>query len=222
MPFAAFGLFGWCMANGGGIDAISVANNAVVQGVPTFWAVMSGINAVMGTLSPLLVNQPDLARYCLKPSDAGWPQGLAVFASKTLVFFLGLASTASIQNAWGKAYWNIWDLLNAILGHIWTPAARCAVFIVSFAFFFSTIGTNLGSNSIPFGADLTGLFPRYLTIRRGQVLCAFIGVALVPWKLIATAQTFITFLGSYSIFMSPLCAVSFSPSAQKSTVPNML
>lgn len=102
---------------------------------------------------------------------------------------------------------NVWDLLNAILVHFWTPAARCAVFLVSLAFLFSVLGTNLGSNSIPFGADLTGLFPRYLTIRRGQVLCAIVGVALVPWKLISSAQTFLTFLGSYSIFMSPLCAI---------------
>lgn len=104
MPIAALGLFGWCMANGGGIGAISVANGAVPN-VPAFWAIMNGINVVMGTLSPLLVNQPDLARYCLKQNDAGWPQGLAVFVSKNIVFFIGLAATTSMQNAWGKAYW---------------------------------------------------------------------------------------------------------------------
>ena len=57
---------------------------------------------------------------------------------------------------------------------------------------------------------MTGLFPQYLTIRRGQVLCAILGFALVPWKLVATADKFITFLGSYNIFMAPLCAVSES------------
>ncbi len=103
---------------------------------------------------------------------------------------------------------NIWDLLNAILDHNFTPAARTAVWLVSLAFLFSQFGINFGGNSIPFGADMTGLFPKYLTIRRGQVICAILGVAVVPWKLIANATAFISFLGSYNIFMAPLCAVS--------------
>lgn len=212
MPFATFGLFGWCMAHGTGlstIDAQSAAGAKARAATTTGWAVMSGINVVMGTLSPMLVNQPDLARYCKKPRDAGWLQGISVFVSKVLIFSLGLMATSSMQGAYGKAYWNMWDLNDAILDHNWNATARFGIFLVSFSYLFSVFGTNLGANSIPFGADMTGLFPRYLTIRRGQVLCALLGVALVPWKLIATAQTFITFLGSYNIFMAPLCAVSY-------------
>ncbi|KAF2730613.1 NCS1 nucleoside transporter [Polyplosphaeria fusca] len=210
MPFVTFGFFGWCMAHGAGLSTIDTQNAAgqkAASATTTGWAIMNGINVVMGTLSPMLVNQPDLSRYCKKPRDAGWLQGASVFSAKILIFFLGLAATSSIQGAYGKAYWNMWDLNDAILDHNWTPLARFSIFLVAFSFFFSAVGTNLGANSIPFGADLTGLFPRYLTIRRGQVLCAVLSVALVPWKLIATAQTFITFLGSYSIFMAPLCAV---------------
>jgi nucleobase:cation symporter-1, NCS1 family len=69
---------------------------------------------------------------------------------------------------------------------------------------------NIGANSIPFGADMTGLIPHYLTIRRGQIICALLSVCFVPWELIATAQKFITFLGSYNIFMAPLCGVSLA------------
>ncbi|KAF2798154.1 NCS1 nucleoside transporter [Melanomma pulvis-pyrius CBS 109.77] len=210
MPFATFGFFGWCMAHGTGLKTIdhqSAAGQKAAAATTTGWAVMNGINVVMGTLSPMLVNQPDLARYCKKPRDAGMLQGVSVFVAKVLIFFLGLAATSSMQGEYGKAYWNMWDLNNAILDHNWTPTARFGIFLVSFSYLFSTFGTNLGANSIPFGADMTGLFPRYLTIRRGQVICAILGVALVPWKLIATAQTFITFLGSYNIFMAPLCAI---------------
>ncbi|CBF87409.1 nucleobase cation symporter-1 family protein [Aspergillus nidulans FGSC A4] len=207
MPFVTFGLFGWCVAHGAGISSIHLASSTAPSGANLGWAVMDGINVIMGSLSPMLVNQPDLARYCRKPRDAGWPQGAAVFVSKVVVFFLGLASTASIQGKWGTAYWNIWDLLSAILDHAWTPGSRCAVWIVAFSFLVSQFGTNFGGNSIPFGADMTGLFPRFLTIRRGQVLCAILGVCVVPWKLLASAGAFLSFLGSYNIFMAPLCAI---------------
>lgn len=63
------------------------------------WAVMSGINNVFGGFFPLLTNQPDLARYCRMSFDASWPQGVGMFVAHTLVFFMGMAGTASIQRA---------------------------------------------------------------------------------------------------------------------------
>lgn len=210
MPIAAFAIFGWCMANGGGLKAMDMASEVGRQTanvLPLGWSIMSGINVIMGGLSPMLVNQPDLARYCAKPRDAGPLQGVSVFVSSVLVFFLGLAATTSMQARWGTAYWNIWDLLDSILDHYWTPGGRAGVFFVALAFLLGVFATNFGANSIPFGADMTGLFPKWLTIRRGQILCAILGVAVVPWKLIANASAFLSFLGSYNIFMAPLCAI---------------
>ncbi|KAK8855835.1 hypothetical protein PGQ11_011747 [Apiospora arundinis] len=210
MPIATFGFFGWAMANGAGLGSLDTANRAGEKAAATTtlgWAVMNGINVIMGTLSPMLVNQPDLARYCQKPWHAGALQGIVAFTAKVLVLFLGLASTAVLTPTLGKAYWNLWDLLDAILDHYWGPAARGGVFLVSLSFLVAVIATNFGSNSIPFGADLTGLFPRYMTIKRGQVLCAILGVAVVPWELLASAQAFLSFLGSYNIFMAPLCGI---------------
>ncbi|KAJ9494342.1 hypothetical protein H2202_010125 [Exophiala xenobiotica] len=102
----------------------------------------------MGSLASLIVTQPDLSRYCRKVSDAGWLQGLCVFISKCLVFFLGLAATASIQGAWGKAYWNIWDLLDAILDHYWTAGARCAVFLLMIVDYYWVRRGNLHTPSL--------------------------------------------------------------------------
>lgn len=99
------------MAHGTGLSTIddqSAAGSENAAKVPLGWAVMGGINTILGTLSPMLVNQPDLSRYCKKPPDAGILQGVSVFVAKVLVMFLGLASTSSIQGAWGETYWNFW------------------------------------------------------------------------------------------------------------------
>ncbi|KAJ0124408.1 hypothetical protein J7T55_005746 [Diaporthe amygdali] len=205
VPIATFGMFGWCMANGTGLSTIDDQSEPATG--PLGWPIMSGINTVLGTLSPMLVNQPDLARYCRTTRDAGPLQGVSVFVAKVLVMFLGLAATSSIQGAWGKTYWNIWDLNEAILDRHWTAAGRAGVFLVSFTYLLSVFGMNVGANSIPFGADMNGLLPKVLTIRRGQILCAVLSVCFVPWELMATAQKFITFLGSYNIFMAPICGV---------------
>ena len=96
MPAAAFGLFGWCMAHGGGLSGMNLAapsGSAVMT--PLGWSIMAGVNSIFGALSPMIVNQPDLARYCKKPSDAGALQGVSVFGAGVLVFFLGEISALS-------------------------------------------------------------------------------------------------------------------------------
>ncbi|KAG9950056.1 allantoin, partial [Aureobasidium melanogenum] len=210
MPVAAFALFGCAMSMGAGLGDMDIASKAGELSssvTPLGWSIMSGINTIFGGLSPMLVNQPDLARYCKKPRDAGLLQGLCVFFPTVLVFFLGLASTTSIQIKWGTAYWNVWDLLDVILDHHFSAGARTGIFFIALVFFFGVFVTNIGANSLPFGADMTGLIPKFLTIRRGQILCAILGVVVQPWQLMANASAFLSFLGSYNIFMAPLCAI---------------
>lgn len=178
-----------CMANGSGLTSTGIVPKKV--STPLGWQIMAGINAIFGSLSPMLVNQPDLARYCKKPRDAGTLQGVSVFVGGVIVFFLGMASTSSIQGVWGTAYWNVWDLFDAILDHHFSASARAGIFFASLVFVFGTFATNFGANSIPFGADMTGLLPRWLTIRRGQVLCAVLGIVVQPWQLMANASAFL-------------------------------
>lgn len=210
LPVATLGLFGWCMAHGTGISSLELANAAGAANrgvVPLGWAIMNGINVILGTLSPMLVNQPDLSRYCKNTRDAGWIQGSALFCAKLLVLFLGLAATSSMAGVWGTAYWNLWDMLDAILDHYWTPAARTAIWMVSFSYILSCIAANLGANSLPFGSDIASFAPKYITIVRGQVICAILGVVVQPWQLLQNAAKFLTFLGSYNIYMAPICSV---------------
>jgi NCS1 family nucleobase:cation symporter-1 len=198
MPIAAFAVFGWCMKNGGGLGSISLAEEKgqfSTSVTPLGWSIMAGINTIFGSLSPMLVNQPDLARYCKKPRDAGPIQGASVFVASVVVFFLGMASTTSIQAVWGVAYWNVWDLFDAILDHHFNSGARAGVFFAGLAFYLGVFATNFGANSIPFGSDMTGLFPKWLTIRRGQVLCALLGVIVQPWQLMANASAFLRLVG---------------------------
>lgn len=194
MPIAAFAVFGWCLANGGGLSGLNLASQSgelSTSASPLGWRIMSGVNTIFGSLSPMLVNQPDLARYCKKPRDAGSSQGVSVFVSSVVVFFLGMAATTSIQARWGTAYWNIWDLFEAILDHYFSAGARAGIFFAALAFYFGVFATNIGANAIPFGSDMTGLFPKLLTIRRGQILCAVLGVVVQPWQLMANASAFL-------------------------------
>ncbi|KAF3049067.1 hypothetical protein E8E11_010127, partial [Didymella keratinophila] len=97
--------------------------------------------------------------------------------------------TAAATGVLGKSYWNVWDLYDAILNEYGTPGARAGMVFASFGMMLAVLITNAGSNSLPVGADLTGIFPRWLTI-----------------KIIASATSFLTFLGLYTVFLMPICA----------------
>lgn len=71
-----------------------------------------------------------------------------------------------------------------------------------------TLGINISANSISAANDLMSFCPRYINIRRGQLLAAVIGSwAFVPWKILASAAKFLAFLGGYTIFLGPMTAI---------------
>jgi nucleobase:cation symporter-1, NCS1 family len=70
------------------------------------------------------------------------------------------------------------------------------------------VGTNITANSISAANDLTVLFPRYVNIKRGCIIAAVIGGwVIVPWKILASAQTFLDFMGGYAVFLAPIAGI---------------
>ncbi|KAE9409732.1 NCS1 nucleoside transporter [Gymnopus androsaceus JB14] len=210
LPPCAIALTAWAVTQAGGISTFSLGTSGV-SGSQLGWAWMDGINTILSSISPLIVSQPDITRYARSPFDASYPQAFANLFVKVLVYFLAICTAASLQVLYGGTpTWNLWDQLNLILDHNWNAGSRTLCFLMALAFSAATALTNISANSIPFAADVTGLLPRWMTIRRGQVLCALLGLAITPWNFLQNAQQFLTFLGSYNMFMGALLAVIWS------------
>lgn len=115
----------------------------------------------------------------------------------TLASFVGIAVTSAGIALYGQV---LWDPLK-LIDH-WDN--RAAAFFTSFAFTLGTLGTNISANSLSAGNDMTALWPRYINIRRGQVICAFIGGwVLCPWEILARCVR----LRRNSWILKPCCAV---------------
>lgn len=98
----------------------------------------------------------------------------------------------------------IWDPLRLI--DRWDN--RAAAFFASFSFFLATLGTNISANSLSAANDMTVLFPSYINIRRGQVICALIGGwVLCPWEILASAPGFLSFISGYTVFLGPFAGM---------------
>lgn len=204
---ALFGVLGWAVSKNGGHLNFHFDKQVVLSGSALVWPMIQAINSVMGALCPILINQPDVARYATRPSQATWSQATGILLSKVLVMFVSCATTSAATSVLGKSYWNVWDLYNAILTEYWSASARAGIFFASLGMMLAVAATNAGSNSLPVGADTTGLFPRYINIVRGQVICALLAPLCVPWKIISSASSFLVFLGSYTVFLMPICGI---------------
>lgn len=150
---------------GGSLD-FGLIQKSTKSGSELSWALLTGLNAVFGTISPMLINQPDIGRYANRPSAALLPQFFSMFICKILVFFLGVVTAAAAAKLYGTTVWNVWTLCQYILDHNWTPGARAGIALFTIAQCFGTVATNVFANSIPFGVDLSGCFPKYINIVR--------------------------------------------------------
>lgn len=139
----------------------------------------------------------DITRYARSPRDSWITQAIALPVVITLTELLGTVMAASSQVIYGSILWNPLDVVT-----LWDN--RAAKFFAGLFFAFANIGTNVTGNSIPFANDLTGMFPKYINIRRGQFICAILGFAICPWQIEAKAQRFLAFLGGYTVFLGPL------------------
>ncbi|KAJ8607384.1 hypothetical protein MRB53_040330 [Persea americana] len=215
---AVFGLFIFCMANTKG--HLGPLYSSKVQSQSSLaWAIINGINIGMGCVpcsdrcrDVLTYAGPAYALTDLQPHRGDHLRNLR--HPLHLCHQCGVGTRALVRcdvPDLGRlmliVFRNQWDLMNAIMDRYWHGTTRFAIFLASFAWCVQTLGTNIAANMIPFGADSAMLFPSYINIRRGQYLVEFLAWAAVPWKIIASASVFTTFLAGYGLFMASVVAI---------------
>jgi NCS1 family nucleobase:cation symporter-1 len=118
----------------------------------------------------------------------------------TFIAFIGVAATSAGNVKYGELNWDPM----ALIAHWDSRACR---FFAAFSFALAALGVNISANSLSAANDLTALFPQYVNIRRGQLLCALLAWALVPWKILKSAGSFLNFMAAYAVFLGPIAAI---------------
>jgi len=146
------------------------------------------------------VNMPDFTRY--SRSSVKWQIIYPIMLPLFFVFicFIGVACTSAGALLYGQVLWDPNQLISQ-----W--GNRAARFFGGFSFALAALGVNISANSLSAANDLAALMPTYINIRRGQLLCAVIAWALVPWKILASAGSFLNFMSAYSIFLGAISAI---------------
>lgn len=163
------------------------------------------MTSVTGSWATLACNIPDFTRYA-RSANGQFIQLPFLPIIFTICGVLGIVTTSCTKVFAGQYLWNPLDIVALWLDY--GAGGRCAAFFAALAWYIAQVGTNITANSISAANDLTVLFPRWVNIRRGCMITAVIGGwVLVPWKIISSASTFLSFMNGYSVFLAPISGI---------------
>jgi len=151
----------------------------------------------------MATNIPDFTRYLKKEQGVYWQVPFLPLIQLVLGIF-GIVSTSASKVVYGEY---IWDPL-ALASHWNGPSGRAGAFFLGFSWVVAQIGTNLSANVISCSNDMMSLFPKYINIRRGVIITTVTaGWIMVPWKIIHSASSLLSFMAGLGTFLAPIAAI---------------
>jgi NCS1 family nucleobase:cation symporter-1 len=159
------------------------------------------LTAMVGYWATLALNIPDFTRFSKSQSAQAWGQAFGLPVAMTLYTFVGIAVTSASAVLFGHPIWDPIELLGAFHQPV-------VAFIALIAILVSTLSVNIGANVVAPSNDFSNLYPRLISFRTGGMITGFLGLAMCPWKLLATPDSYIFgWLVGYSGLMGPIAGI---------------
>jgi len=118
-----------------------------------------------------------------------------------LYTFVGIAVTSASVVLFGRPIWNPIELIGAF-------HEPFVAFIALIGILIATLNVNLGANVVSPSNDFSNLYPRLISFRTGGMITGLLGLAMCPWKLLATPNSFIFgWLVGYSGLLGPVAGI---------------
>jgi hypothetical protein len=81
-------------------------------------------------------------------------------------------------------------------------------FVALIAILIATLNVNIGANVVSPSNDFSNLYPRLISFSTGGLITGFLGMAMCPWKLLATPDAYIFgWLVGYSGLLGPVAGI---------------
>ena len=162
------------------------------------------LTAMVGYWATLALNIPDFTRYSKSQTSQAWGQAFGLPVAMVMYTFLGIAVTSASVVIFGRPIWDPVELI----GMFHQPVVA---FIALIAVLVATLNVNIGANVVSPSNDFSNLYPRLISFRTGGLITGFLGLAMCPWKLLATPDAYIFgWLVGYSGLLGPVAGIMVS------------
>jgi NCS1 family nucleobase:cation symporter-1 len=164
-----------------------------------FWAYFfPSLTGMVGFWATLSLNIPDFSRYAKTQRDQIAGQALGLPLTMALYSFIGVAVTSATTVIFGTTIWDPVDVLTHFDNKVVLVFAMVALCV-------ATLATNIAANVVSPANDFSHLSPRKISFRTGGFITGFIGIFMMPWKLLANPHIYIfQWLGGYGALLGPI------------------
>ncbi len=193
-------LLGYMLRKAGGFGPMLAAPSQFATTGAFLRYFVPALTGMVGYWATLSLNIPDFTRYA-KNQDAqivGQAFGLPV--AMTLYSFLGIACTSASAVIFGKPIWSPVELL----GRFHQP---WLAFLGLIALLVATLNVNIGANVVGPSNDFANLNPERISFRTGGLITGVLGMAIMPWKLMASSHNYLGWLVDYSGLLGPVAGI---------------
>lgn len=194
-------LLWWITRKAGGLGPVLSTPSKFKTNGEFLHVFVPSLTAMVGFWATVALNIPDFTRYAKSQRAQMTGQALGLPTAMTLYSFIGVAVTSASVLLFGQA---IWDPV-ALLGRFHEPIIASIALV---ALLIATLNTNVAANVVSPSNDFSNLNPRLISFRTGGLITGIIGILMMPWKLLANADTYINkWLVGYSGLLGPIAGI---------------
>ncbi|PYN99402.1 MAG: nitrate reductase [Candidatus Rokuibacteriota bacterium] len=181
------------------------------------------LTAMVGFWATLALNIPDFTRFGKGQKEQMVGQALGLPATMIAFSAIGVLITSAAQSILAgvdvNELWKPEFILSQLTspvpppGHalplIASPAARAIVAVIAFlGIGIATISVNIAANVVSPANDFSNLAPRVISFKTGGLITGLVGIAIMPWKLLSSADVYIfDWLVGYSALLGPIAGI---------------
>ncbi len=219
----AMALLIWAVLRAGGVGPL-LSKPSQFATVGEFWRVfVPSLTGIVGFWATLSLNIPDFTRFGKGQRQQMLGQVLGLPTTMVAFSAMGVVITSAAQAILhGHDVSQLWDpvFILAQLTSAQAPAGLAAPLLDSQAMRLivavvsllgvgiATISVNIAANVVSPANDFANLAPRRISFKMGGVITGVIGILIMPWKLLASADTYIfNWLIGYSALLGPIAGV---------------
>jgi NCS1 family nucleobase:cation symporter-1 len=159
------------------------------------------LTAMVGYWATLSLNIPDFTRYAKSQDSQIVGQAFGLPVAMVLYSFIGIACTSASEVIFGEPVWSPITLL----GRFHQPLAALLALV---ALLIATLNVNIGANVVSPSNDFSNLAPGLISFRTGGLITGFLGLAMMPWKLMSSFGSYIFgWLIGYSGLLGPVAGI---------------
>jgi len=192
----------WAYRTAGGFGPMLSQPSAFDPGQPKAGQFMAffipALTGMVGFWATLSLNIPDFSRYAVSQRDQIVGQALGLPLAMAFYSFIGVAVTSATVVIFGRTIWDPLEVLVQFKNPLVLLVAMLALCV-------ATLATNIAANVVSPANDFAHLNPRLISFRIGGLITGLIGIAMMPWKLIADPSGYVfTWLLGYSALLGPI------------------